>query len=349
MRTLRHYLIAAFTLAIVAAACSSGHTTRPASSSASTTTTTNNATVTTTPRLPAGLTAEQLDAHLGVGVPAGWVAVDEGDARVWAPKDWTLEGNEECIGGGSIAGMIRIGTVPQANCTPASESPIPKEAVGLLSLSKTDTGEPSLTVHGYRIYTGDAPTLDPGFWKTYDVPQLGVRIATHGTLSLRILRTIAPSARTVALDPTYESVPNDWHAVTEHGVSLSIPLSWGVATRDVFCEGPVVASEFAFIRPNIESPRCLPRIPTAASALIGGVSLYLPPHNPYAPNRHGHALATLRPGTTTITIYAEPNDPNTLDLFVHRAGSKITHVLTLGLGRDGRVAGGVLASIRAVT
>jgi hypothetical protein len=57
----------------------------------------------------------------------------------------------------------------------------------------------------------------------------------------------------------------------------------------------------------------------------------------------------LQHGTTTIAIYAEDANPNVLNLFVHRAGSAITHVLTLGLGRDGRIAASVLASIRATT
>jgi len=57
----------------------------------------------------------------------------------------------------------------------------------------------------------------------------------------------------------------------------------------------------------------------------------------------------LHHGTTAIAVYIHATDPNALDLFVHRAGSNVTHVLTLGLGRDGRVAGGVLASIRATT
>jgi hypothetical protein len=54
----------------------------------------------------------------------------------------------------------------------------------------------------------------------------------------------------------------------------------------------------------------------------------------------------LQHGTTTIAIYAEDANPNALNTFVHRAASTITHILTLGLGLDGRVAAGVLASIR---
>ncbi len=87
-------------------------------------------------------------------------------------------------------------------------------------------------------------------------------------------------------------------------------------------------------------------LPQTAVDMHDGVYLYLSP-NRQVPT--GHPIATLHHGTTTITVFADEYDPNALDLFVHHAGSNITHVLTLGLGRDGRVAGGVLASVRAVT
>ena len=87
MKSLRRYLIAAIAMTIVTAGCSSSRTTGPASHSV-TTTTTHTRTVTTTTHAAAGLTAEQLNAHLGVGVPKGWVPVDEGDARVFVPSKW---------------------------------------------------------------------------------------------------------------------------------------------------------------------------------------------------------------------------------------------------------------------
>jgi hypothetical protein len=57
----------------------------------------------------------------------------------------------------------------------------------------------------------------------------------------------------------------------------------------------------------------------------------------------------LQPVGTTITVYTDDGYLDALDLYVRTSGSKITHVLTVGLGRDGRVVGGVLASIRATT
>jgi len=143
----RRYLIAAIALIIVTADCSSSHTTRPASSFP---TTAKSGTVTTTPRLPAGLTAEQLDAHLGGGVPAGWVPVDEGGARVFVPNDWVLKPIGSC-GGASLPGEITIG-FPNVGCDQPGSIPPPAQAVALLESSPKHTGQPSLIVHGYRVY-----------------------------------------------------------------------------------------------------------------------------------------------------------------------------------------------------
>jgi len=171
----------------------------------------------------------------------------------------------------------------------------------------------------------------------------------QGTVNERILDTLAPSARTVALVYMHRAVPVGWHAVTENGVSLSIPPSWTVATPNFFCASPVSDSTLLLVKPNAGVAPCPAPPTTPAAALLDGLTLYLPPHNRYAPSPTGKSIATLQNGTTTIAIYAEAGDQNALDLFVRKAGSSITHVLSLGLGRDGRVAGGVLASIRAET
>jgi hypothetical protein len=343
VKRVERYLVGGIALLIMTAGCSS-HTTR--TSSPTTTTSANSVTVaTTTPRPATGLTAEQLSAHLGVGVPSGWAPVDEGNARVWVPKDWILEPKGACIGSPSAVGMISVGSLPNTSCDQPVQFPLPKQAVALVPSSQMPDGKPIVTVHGYRIYNGDPQHV--GSWKVFVVPQLGVRIAMHGTLSSRILTTLAPSARSVALDPFYESVPNGWRTSTENGVSLSIPPSWGVAIPNSFCGLPVSDSTLLLINPDIEVAPCPPPLPTPAGALHDGVALYLPPHNRFAPTPTGPSITTLHHGTTTIVIYPEPSDPNALDVFVRKSGSNITHVLTVGLGRDGRVAEGVLASIRA--
>jgi hypothetical protein len=171
----------------------------------------------------------------------------------------------------------------------------------------------------------------------------------QGTMNERILDTLAPSARTVALVYMHHAVPDGWHAVTENGVSLSIPPSWTIATPNFFCASPVSDSTLLLVRPNVGVAPCPAPAPTPTAALLDGLTLYLPPHNRYAPSPTGKPIATLRKGNTTIVIYAEASDQNAIDLFTRKAGSAITHDLSLGLGRDGRIAGGVLASIEATT
>jgi len=285
----------------------------------------------------------QLNAHLGLGVPAGWVPVDEGEERVWVPNDWIIEYQPICTGKSS--GVVDMGQDGQSEC------PHPKPWVALIPFSQAHTGRPSLIVHGYRIYDADRPNVP---WPIYDIPQLDVSIATYGTLGSRILGTLAPSARQVALDAAYETVPSNSHAVTEDGVALSLPPSWTISTpTNLGCYASLLwdhTDELGLIQPDIgPGPTCPRTTPTSADEARDGVVLYLTSRNAYAPIPSGVPITTLLHGTTTITVYAEQYDPNALDLFVRKTGSSISHVLTLGLGRDGRIASGVLASLRATT
>ena len=63
----------------------------------------------------------------------------------------------------------------------------------------------------------------------------------------------------------------------------------------------------------------------------------------------GRPLATLHHGNTTIRVWSEHWTPDTLDLFFSHDGSTTSRVIVLNLGRDGRVAAGVIASVRATT
>jgi hypothetical protein len=339
MRSFRRYLIFAVTLAVLTAG-PSGYPTQHLVSPA---TTAIHATLTRA-MLPA-VTAQQLNAHLGVGVPSGWSPVDGGDVRLFVPSDWALLSHGSCIAVPSPAGMIGVGSLPNAGCG-QSQFPIPAQAVALVPSSQRPNGPPALTIHGYGVYNVDSHT--PG-WVFFVVPQLGIRIATHGSMGSRILKTMAPSARTIALDPTYQSVPSNWHAVTKDGLTLSVPASWSIVTPTYLCGTPVGESELLLITPNVPYAPCAYVIPEASDAAHDAVALYLTPHNTRAPIATGQPITTLHHGGTTISVYSDTSDPNVLDLYVRKAGSKIMHVLTVGLGRDGRAAGGVLASIRAVT
>ena len=339
MRPFRRSATLALALTVATAGCSS-HTAGRASSAP---TTTQSATLTTA--TVRAVTITQLNAHLGVGVPPGWAPVDYRNSRVFVPSGWTRLAHGSCIGNPVAAGMVGVGTLPNAPCDP-SQYAVAAQAAALIPSSDKPGGRPAFTIHGYDVY--DIASPKPG-WVFYDVPELAVEIATRGSLGLSILHTLAPSAREIALDPAYETAPTNWRTLTKDGVSLGIPSSWSVLTPDALCGAPVGNSELLLIKPKVLFAPCPFEIPTAADAAHDAVALYLTPHNANAPGATGRSIARLQHTSTTITIYAEPGDPNALDLFVRRTGSNVTHVLTLGLGRDGRIAGGVLASLRATT
>jgi hypothetical protein len=329
----------AVALAVVTVGCSS----QPAGRASSAPTTTENATLTTA--TVHAVTTAQLNAHLGVGVPSGWAPVDLVGARVFVPSGWTRPAHGSCIGNPAAVGMVGVGTLPNAPCDPSQYS-VTAQAAALIASSDKPGGRPSFTIHGYDVY--DIASPRPG-WVFYDVPKLTVEIATRGSLGLPILHTLAPSARDIGLDPTYETVPTNWRTFTKDGVSLRIPSSWPVVTPDALCGAPVGNSEVLLVKPKVLFAPCPFEIPKAADAAHDAVALYLTPHNPNAPSATGTPVQRLQHHSTTITIYAEPGDPNALDLFVRKTRSKVTHVLALGLGRDGRIAGGVIASLRATT
>jgi hypothetical protein len=180
-----------------------------------------------------------------------------------------------------------------------------------------------------------------------DAPQLRARIAAYGNLHTEILDSLGPSARAIALDPAYESVPNNWRSLDQHGVALSVPPSWSGPTSEPWGCGEWPSAPGLYL-PEPFTGDCGIATPTPATATHDGIALFLPsPDARHSPT--GPPITTLKDGTTTVRIYTEPDDPNALDLYVRKSGSTVTHILTLGLGRDGRIAGGVLASIRAET
>jgi hypothetical protein len=295
--------------ALLVAGCSSGGGSQAIPTSATTTagaatTTTSDGTATTTSKPADGLTAEQLNAHLGVGVPKGWVPVDDADARVWVPSDWELEpqGAGFCD---SAVGKISIGHITNPHCDAAEPMPTPSQAVALFPMSRTPSSNPLLTVHGYRIYRGTA--LRWAFdSSSYIVPQLGVEIAAWGTLSNRILDTLAPSARRIALDSTHHAVPNDSHSFSESGVSMSIPPSWGIPTPTPWgCGGWPSYPAMYLVNPDALVGDCGIYTQPLDAATHDGIALFLPSRDGRN-NPIGRPIATVQHGTTTITIGVDP-------------------------------------------
>ena len=303
---------------------------------------------TTTALGAARLTAEQLAAHTGAGVPAGWVPVDAGEARVFVPAVWNLSSQGGCFGG-AMSGIVSVGVMPMAGCSPADQYPVPENAVAIIPTSvPPPAAEQPTMVHGYRVFLAEKGGL---LWSVHVVPELGVKIEARGDLQEKILATLAPSARKVALESAEDATPAG-QAYAGDGLKMTIPSSWTVTLPPGYpCYGfrdYPGAPELERIRPGIAVPSCPALFPTAATAVGDGMFLFTSA-GAFAPEPGRTPIAVLRHAETTIRVFAGSSYPNTLDLFVQRAGSSTVHVLTLGLGRDGRVAGGVLSSIEATS
>jgi hypothetical protein len=360
--------------ALLVAGCSSGGGKQSTPTTVSATTsageempTTKDRTAASTPKSVDGLTAEQLDAHLGVGVPKGWYPVDLGDARIWVPANMTVEtegGATECGDFGQpplpVNGLLALGfSTPLCPRHPKFKA---RQTGALVLSSASLAGTSYRTISGYRVYRVTSTTGPTS--GAYDVPQLGVQIALHGTLADRILNTLSPSSRKVAMTFASHPVPSGYRTGTSYGVSVSTPPQWVVTRPGAYFFGcnwpksPSGAPEFVSVDPrNNGGPGCAV-IDYSSILPTDGLLLYATSH--FSPPRREQPMAVMHHGTTNITVYAGTSamtnvstfSPSklyldTVDVFVHNTGSNIMHVLTLGLGRDGRVAGGVLASLQA--
>jgi hypothetical protein len=297
------------------------------------------------------LTAAQLHAHEGLGVPTGWAPVDGGDARLWVPATWTLEYGAGCTNGSGQTNVAYVGLTSLATCHPIG-NPALEQAAAFAPPPRTPTGASSQTVNGYRVYAVN--TTNPHrTWDVYDVPQLHVRIALRGRLAPRILDTLGPSSRSVALAFADRPPQTRLHTVTAQGISLSIPTAWTVVTPQALgCTSPNDVLEL--IRPGIGAPGCpVTTGGIVADAVQGDGSGALSTYATASPavDRPPPSTAILHHGKTTVTVFRDGDGQgsDSLGALIRLAGSRQTHVLNLALSRDGRIDGGILASIRAIT
>jgi len=283
-------------------------------------------------------TAAQLRAHIGVGVPNGWGPVDVGDARVWVPTFWYVATAGTRCPGGTVPHTVSIGALVPAHCGRTGE---PAHSVSLIPTSHLRLGELARVVHGYRVYNSTAPTRSG--LHIYDVPELGIELAFRGSLSDRILGSLAPSGRMVALAFADQPPPTGTRTVTAYGVTLSIPSTWPEPPPGASCGLSLQPGLFRFSARNEGVVSCPYPVPFVGTR--EGVELY--PSNEFG-KQPLPPIAVLRHGTTIVSVFGVPRQGDELEVQVHLDGSERTHDLLFGLGRDARVAGGILASIRAV-
>ena len=216
----------------------------------------------------------------------------------WVPHSWYF--NEGC--GGEVP--------HDAVCAGSSQAPLPTEGLTLIAASTAHDGEaPARVVHGYRLYRS-THFARRGF-EAYDVPELGVSIAVRGVDASRILSTLAPSGRTVALASATANPPGTWQRIIDHELSLSAPSQWTIPPPEYLPCTSAVRDNVAF-RVKAGSPggvvSCPDIEPTIRQWATEGVIIY-EPGSADTPKPTGPPLAVFHHGSTTIAVYRTIRDP----------------------------------------
>jgi hypothetical protein len=263
---------------------------------------------------------------------------------LWVSQHWDLDVGGGCFFDARSVPAISTGALPKSGCKPANQ-PIPPRSVAIIPTTSPPAGPLYRTVHGYGIYAANANARHAP-WRVFDVPQLGVEIDFRGSVQNSVLDTLAPSSRKVAFVYATQPIPKSYRTTTENGVELSIPAGWPAMTTDHYCGG-FYSPEVLRVVSSVDNHSCPGPVSFLANAFHDGVVLY--PSSDYVPGSPlERPVAVLHHGTTTVTVFDNKGyGGNALELLVRRSGSKTAHALALGLGRDGRVAGGVLASVEA--
>jgi len=182
--------------------------------------------------------------------------------------------------------------------------------------------------------------------QSFAVPALRVTITVpHGRTGDQILATLAPSARHIALNDTTQP-PSGWRHLQQSGIELSVPANWRVET---------VSDQGYHPCPFVPNPQdnALVQIRLVSGAVPAGFGC--------GPFRNGPTY----PGPTagSVDIESAPTgrrvpmsvlapSGNLLDdryLQVGGANGTRGFGITIGLGRDGRVAAAILNSIHLHT
>jgi hypothetical protein len=184
--------------------------------------------------------------------------------------------------------------------------------------------------------TADAP-------QSFAVPALKVTITVpHGRNGDQILATLAPSARHVALDDTTQP-PSGWRHLQQNGIELSVPAKWRVESLSDQGYHPC---------PFVPNPRdnAVVRIRLVSGVVPAGYGCGAFQNDPIYPGPTDGSVDIASGPTgrrlpmSVVAPSANPRD----DRYLQVGGADGTRGfgITIGLGRDGRVAAAILNSIR---
>jgi hypothetical protein len=156
--------------------------------------------------------------------PAGWLAVDFGDAQISVPAGWSevQDGASSC---GPATGVVILGSgqwCPQRS----HEAPGPGTStvtVEAWSSGSAPAGPPSAVVNGIPVYASGAGRADVA-------PALHAKLVSSGPPQPEVLRSLTFSPRAVVLAPGRPSpVPRGWRWIGFAGLRFAVPASWPVS------------------------------------------------------------------------------------------------------------------------
>jgi hypothetical protein len=165
-----------------------------------------------------GLSSEQSSAAT---IPAGWVPVTLGDARISVPESWWVLYNSPDCPRGKEPGEVLVNPTPTA-CSKALPGDVPKNIIELYPFHGKHY-EHRQFINGITVYWSGG-SVD-------DVPSLGISIAFIGPLGQRVLDTLTrlPNLTTV-------TTPSGWVPVAFGDAQVSVPPNWAVMTH-AWCGG----------------------------------------------------------------------------------------------------------------
>jgi hypothetical protein len=260
--------------------------------------------------------------------------VDYGEARIWVPSDWKVS-EGDCPARGS--GVVFVGVDPTGPCRDVAVT------IGLSRIYIAPQGAtPSRTVNGYGLYSVAPASITADAPQSFAVPALKVTITVpHGRTGDEVLATLAPSARHVALDDTTQP-PSGWRHLQQNGIELSVPANWRVET---------VSDQGYHPCPFVPNPHdnALVRIRLVSGAVPAGYGCRAFQNEPIYPGPTAGSVV-IESGPTgrrvPMSVVAPSGNPRD-DHYVQVGGADGTRGfgVTIGLGRDGRVAAAILNSI----
>lgn len=296
--------------------------------------------------------------------PLGWVPVDDGDAQLSVPANWSLTLGS-CVSP-TAAGTIMLkgqvqsgfvfGAVPP--CFPtetAAARTSPVVQVGPIGPSAPTAGAP-LVVHGIVVdVTGTACALSGPCPSWYVVPSLGVEIVVDevpGTPS-HVINTLTESPRAVALarGPA-PAVLARWHRVSFGGISVAVPAAWSIQHTSNWSAG-CGQSDLVMYEPGvILDSGATDHAPSCAAVGVGGEPPQAPDNGVLIdPGRYGPlSSATTFARCTEIhelNVCLSASDPySILVVAVHLRGRTGAVAVEIGLAGTGMTGRTILGSLR---